>query len=99
VTDKHLFLGVIWIFLRLRKLDTVTEQRLEMLKRLPTNERDTYEAIKWIGENREKFRLPILEPACIGVTVQRGYGPGVEECFNFGQLKVRWLPFWTSNTF
>lgn len=73
----------------MRKLDTVKEQRIEMLKRLPGGERDTCDAIKWIGENQDKFQLPILEPACISVTVQRGYGPGVEECFNLGQLKVR----------
>lgn len=75
-------------FFRLRKLDTVTEQRFEILKRLPGGERDTCEAIRWTRENQDKFQLPILEPACISVTAQRGYGPGVEECFNFGQLKV-----------
>ncbi len=75
---------------RLRKLDTVTEQRFEVLSRLPGGERDTCDAIRWIRENQDKFQLPILEPACISVTVQRGYGPGVEECFNLGQLKVCW---------
>ena len=72
---------------RLRKLDTVTEQRFEILKRLP-GERDTRQAIRWTQENQDKFQLPILEPACISVRAQRSYGPGVEECFNFGQLKV-----------
>ena len=83
---------------RLRKLDTVTEQRFETLKRLPGGERDTCEAIRWIRENQDKFQLPVLEPACISVTAQRGYGPGVEECFNFGQLKVCWPSLWNRRT-
>ena len=82
---------------RLRKLDTVAEQRFEILKRLP-GERDTCEAIRWTRENQDKFQLPILEPACISVTAQRGYGPGVEECFNFGQLKVCWPSLWSRRT-
>jgi hypothetical protein len=89
MVNVYRFHRPIWLLSRLRKLDTVREQRLGILSRLPGGERDTCDAIKWIGENRDTFQHQVLEPACISATVQHGYGPGVEECFNFGQLKVR----------
>lgn len=49
--------------------------------------------INWLRQNKHRFRMEIIEPAAVSVTVpNKSYVNAVEACFNFSQLRVRCRP-------
>ena len=71
----------------LQQLDNVDHQRLVNLRRMDA---DTADAIAWLRNNRDKFKMEVFEPACISARVtEMRYVDQVEACINFNQFKVR----------
>ena len=72
--------------IRLKKLDDVNVRKLQALSRW---DRDTHDAILWLRENRNKFKMEVFEPPTMVLTVpDRRFANAVESCFNAAQLKV-----------
>ena len=71
---------------RLKKLDDQNVRKLQALVRW---DRDTHDAILWLRENRDKFKMEVFEPPLMVLTVpDRRFVNAVEACFNAAQLKV-----------
>ncbi|ESP05608.1 hypothetical protein LOTGIDRAFT_102434, partial [Lottia gigantea] len=72
--------------LSLRRLQDIGNQRLESLRR---SHRDTYEAVVWLRQNRDKFRGEICEPVLLCVNV---YNPAdakyLETHISFNDMKM-----------
>lgn len=54
---------------QLTEMDDVRNQRLELLCK---RDRETWQAIKWLRENRNRFRETVFEPILVLVS-ERGY--------------------------
>ncbi|KAG5520093.1 hypothetical protein PMAC_001169 [Pneumocystis sp. 'macacae'] len=64
---------------KLSDLDNIREQRLEWLKQ---NDRDTYDAVIWLSNNRDKFKDYVYEPVYLEVNVKDlKYADFIEACF------------------
>jgi structural maintenance of chromosomes protein 5 len=73
---------------RLRNLD---DENVRKLQDLAKWDKDCHDAVLWLRkpENQEKFRMPVIEPPCVTLTVpDKKYTNAVEACFNANQLKV-----------
>jgi hypothetical protein len=71
---------------RLKKLDDVDVRKLQALQRWDP---DTHDAILWLRENRHRFKMEVLEPPIMVLTVpDKRFVNAVESCFNAQQLKV-----------
>jgi hypothetical protein len=73
---------------RLRNLD---DDNIRKLQDLAKWDRDCHDAILWLRkpENQEKFRMPVIEPPYITLTVpDKRYTNAIEACLNANQLKV-----------
>ncbi|RPD67470.1 P-loop containing nucleoside triphosphate hydrolase protein [Lentinus tigrinus ALCF2SS1-7] len=71
---------------RLQQLDSVSHQKLEMLRRFDP---DCAEVVEWLRKNQNRFRMEIFEPAMLCVTVpNRAYVDAVEACFGGPQLRT-----------
>jgi hypothetical protein len=70
----------------LKRLDNVDNQKLANLKKWSA---ETHDALVWIRKNQDKFRMPIMEPPCVSMTVtDKRYADAVESCFSGQQLQV-----------
>ncbi|KDQ64067.1 hypothetical protein JAAARDRAFT_116577 [Jaapia argillacea MUCL 33604] len=70
----------------LRDLDDVSARKLQHLAGI---DRDCADTIRWLRENRHRFKLEIIEPAIISLTIpDKSFMNAVEACFNFHQLKT-----------
>ncbi|KAI0044470.1 P-loop containing nucleoside triphosphate hydrolase protein [Auriscalpium vulgare] len=70
----------------LQQLDNVAHQKLENLSRFDP---DCATTIRWLRENRSRFRMEIVEPAIVSVTVpNKQYVNAVEACFGGNQMKT-----------
>jgi hypothetical protein len=80
---------------RLKKLDDVNVRKLQALLRW---DHDTHDAILWLRENRNKFKMEVFEPPLMVLTVpDRRFVNAVESCFNAPQLKAKtWIRFLSS---
>ncbi|KAF8211899.1 hypothetical protein K438DRAFT_1957699 [Mycena galopus ATCC 62051] len=59
------------------------------LNNLMQMDRDAGEAVRWLRENRDKFKMEVFEPPVLSVTVpNRAFAAAVERCFSFAQLKM-----------
>lgn len=79
--------------LRLKNLDNVSHRKLEELSR---SDRDTADAVVWLRKNRSRFRMDVIEPAILSLSVpDHRYAAAVEACWSFAQLRVsfRFLSF------
>ena len=57
-------------------------------------DKDTYDAILWVRQNRDLFKMEVFETPYMRLSVkERPYASAVEACFNASQLKVNSLPF------
>jgi hypothetical protein len=75
------------LFNRLKRLDDDSYRKLQNLAQLDP---DCAAVINWLRGNKHRFRMEIVEPAAISLTVpNKGYVHAVEACFNITQLKVR----------
>jgi hypothetical protein len=73
--------------LRLTKLDDVSHRKLQSLGKYDP---DCANVINWLRQNKHRFRMEIIEPAAVSVTVpNKSYVNAVEACFNGSQLRVR----------
>lgn len=71
---------------RLRQLDDVSHRKLQNLSQYDP---DCAEVIHWLRANKHRFRMEIIEPAVISLTVpNKDYVHAVEACFSGTQLKV-----------
>jgi hypothetical protein len=79
---------------RLKQLDDVSHRKLQNLAQYDP---DCAAVITWLRANKHRFRMEIVEPAVISLTVpNKEYVHAVEACFNITQLKVDFsfhLPF------
>ncbi|KAF8651094.1 hypothetical protein AX16_004894 [Volvariella volvacea WC 439] len=70
----------------LRRYDDIENVKLKNLEQI---DRDTHDAVIWLRKNKDKFRMPILEPPILSVTVpNERFADTIEGCFNFVQLKT-----------
>lgn len=71
---------------RLKQLDDVSHRKLQNLAQYDS---DCAAVINWLRVNKHRFRMEIIEPAVISLTVpNKDYVHAVETCFNITQLKV-----------
>jgi hypothetical protein len=71
----------------LTKLDDVSHRKLQSLGKYDP---DCANVINWLRQNKHRFRMEIIEPAAVSVTVpNKSYVNAVEACFNGSQLRVR----------
>jgi structural maintenance of chromosomes protein 5 len=71
---------------RLKQLDDVAHRKLQNLAQYDP---DCAAVINWLRANRHRFRMEIIEPAVVSLTVpNKDYVHAVEACFNITQLKV-----------
>jgi hypothetical protein len=79
------------ILYRLKQLDNVDSQKLE---KLGSFNKDAYDAVLWLRQNKDKFRMEIIEPPIISLTVpDKNFQYAVETCMSNVQLKVRYYLF------
>ncbi|EMD40340.1 hypothetical protein CERSUDRAFT_44956, partial [Gelatoporia subvermispora B] len=70
----------------LRQLDDVSHRKLEALARW---DRDCADTVRWLRENRHRFKMEIFEPPTLSVTVpDRRYVSAVENCFSGDQMRT-----------
>jgi hypothetical protein len=76
-------------FPRLDQLTSISSQRLENYRRIDP---EGFEVLMYIRKNKDKFKMEILEPPIVSITVPRQeYSHAVESCFSFVQLKVSYV--------
>lgn len=52
----------------------------------------TFEVLVWLRQNQHRFKMPILEPPVISMTMKdKKFTNAIEACFSQNQLKVRCL--------
>lgn len=71
----------------LKQLDDASHRKLESLSRW---DRDCGDAVRWLRQNHNKFKMEIFEPPMLSCTVpDNRFVNAVEACFGSSQLKVR----------
>lgn len=72
---------------RLARLDNVAHQKLDKLGRW---DRGCADAVEWLRQNRNEFRMEIFEPPILSCTVpDYRFTDAVESCINAGAFRVR----------
>ena len=70
----------------MKELDNVDVQRLQAMERW---DKDTYDAIIWVRNNKNLFKMEVFETPYMRLTVKdKKYANAIEACFNANQLKV-----------
>ncbi|KAJ7095537.1 hypothetical protein C8R44DRAFT_813419 [Mycena epipterygia] len=50
---------------------------------------DIADAVRWVRQNKDKFKMEVFEPPVLSVTVpQQHFAAGVESCFNMSSLQM-----------
>ena len=71
---------------RLKKQDDADVQKLQMMAKWDI---DTHDAILWLRANKNKFRMEVIEPPFMSLSVKdRRYANAIEACFAGNQIKV-----------
>nr|DBA11451.1 TPA_inf: SMC5 [Kalmanozyma brasiliensis] len=71
---------------RLAQLDSVPQQRLEMLRNADSG---TYKAVLWLRENQHRFRKPVHEPVLLEISLKdQRYASAVENAISWVQQKT-----------
>ncbi|KAK7437355.1 Structural maintenance of chromosomes protein 5 [Stygiomarasmius scandens] len=71
---------------RLKQLDNVDAQKMAVLANF---NKDTHDAVLWLRANKHQFKMEVIEPAIISLTVpDRRFADAVESSFNGTQLKT-----------
>ena len=86
------------IYLLHSRLKRLADDSYRKLQNLAQHDSDCAEVINWLRLNKHRFRMEIIEPAAVSLTVpNKDYVHAVEACFNNTQLKVDRFPpiFWT----
>ncbi|KAH9987176.1 hypothetical protein BJV77DRAFT_1070641 [Russula vinacea] len=81
------------LMLKLKRLDDVSYRKLQNLSQLDP---DCAAVINWLRANKHRFRMEVIQPAAISLTVHnKEYLHAVEAYFNITQLKVvPFFPLW-----
>ncbi|KAJ7078123.1 P-loop containing nucleoside triphosphate hydrolase protein [Mycena belliarum] len=59
------------------------------LNNLSRWDRDVGDAVRWLRQNKVKFRMEVFEPPALSITVpNQSFAAGVESCFNQAQMKM-----------
>ncbi|EEB98794.1 hypothetical protein MPER_01639, partial [Moniliophthora perniciosa FA553] len=70
----------------LRRLDTVDGRKMQNLFRW---DKDVADVVVWLRQNQSKFKMGILEPAFLSLTVKdQRYADAIESCMNGAQMKT-----------
>ena len=73
--------------LRLKQIDDVSHRKLQGLAK---HDPDCAGVIHWLRKNTHRFRMEIIEPVAVSLTVpNKDYVNAIEACFNYNQLRVR----------
>lgn len=71
----------------MQQLDTADSKKLGLLR---TWDVDTHDAVLWLRRNRDKFKMPVLEPPILSCSVRDpSYAAFVEGGFSGMQMRVR----------
>ena len=71
---------------RLQRLDNEAHVKLQNLRR---KDQDCADTVVWLRENQRRFRLPILEPACLSITLKdQRYINAVDALISQDNMKV-----------
>ncbi|KAL0950349.1 hypothetical protein HGRIS_010317 [Hohenbuehelia grisea] len=71
---------------QLRQLDDVEGQKLRMFQNW---DKDHFDALMWLRNNKDKFQMEVFEPPVICLTVpNKNFVDAVEACFSANQLKT-----------
>ena len=71
---------------RLKKLDDERHRKLESLRK---EDKDCADAVAWLRNNQDKFKMEVFEPPMLSCSVpDQRYTSAVEACFGFTQLRV-----------
>ncbi|KAF5338055.1 hypothetical protein D9758_014238 [Tetrapyrgos nigripes] len=71
---------------RLKSLANVDTQKLDMLAKF---NKDTYDAVLWLRANKHQFRMEIIEPAMLSLTVpDKKFQYAVETSLGATQMKI-----------
>ncbi|KAJ7691405.1 P-loop containing nucleoside triphosphate hydrolase protein [Mycena rosella] len=71
---------------QLKALDDSTQVKLSNLSRW---DRDVGDAVRWLRQNRGKFKMEVFEPPALSVSVpDQSFAAGVESCFGASQMKM-----------
>ncbi|KAJ7098489.1 P-loop containing nucleoside triphosphate hydrolase protein [Mycena belliarum] len=71
---------------QLKSLDDLESVKLNNLSRW---DRDVGDAVRWLRQNKDKFRMEVFEPPALSITVpNQSFAAGVESCFNQAQMKM-----------
>ncbi|KAG2359387.1 P-loop containing nucleoside triphosphate hydrolase protein, partial [Suillus spraguei] len=73
----------------LDQLKNLEDERHRKLEKLRTWDRDMADAVVWLRNHQDKFKMEVFEPPMICCTVpDRRYTDAIEACFNQDQLKI-----------
>jgi hypothetical protein len=71
----------------LKRLNNVDVQKLRMMERW---DKDTHDAIIWVRENRNLFKMEVFETPFMRFSVRdKRFTNAIEACFGATQMKVR----------
>ncbi|KAG2138085.1 uncharacterized protein EDB93DRAFT_1106448 [Suillus bovinus] len=73
----------------LDQLKNLEDERHRKLEKLRAWDRDMADAVVWLRNHQDKFKMEVFEPPMICCTVpDRRYTDAIEACFNQDQLKI-----------
>ncbi|KAL4076371.1 hypothetical protein J3A83DRAFT_2194372 [Scleroderma citrinum] len=71
---------------QLKKLDDERHRKLESLRK---DDKDCADAVAWLRNNQDRFKMEVFEPPMISCNVpDKRYTNAVEACFGFTQLRT-----------
>ena len=74
------------ILRRIQALDNVDTQKLEALGRWHS---DTAETVKWLRQNKHRFKMEIFEPPMLSISVpDKRFVNAIEACFSANDMQV-----------
>ncbi|KAF7364507.1 Structural maintenance of chromosomes protein 5 [Mycena venus] len=72
---------------QLRDLDSTEARKLENFTQ---RNRDCGDAVRWLRDNKGRFKMTVFEPPALSVTVRdQSFVNAVENCFNSAQMQAR----------
>lgn len=74
------------LLLRLSRLNDEAHRKLQNLR---NSDRNCADVVEWLRQNQRKFKMEVMEPPILSVTVtDPRFTQAVENCFSGNQLKV-----------
>ena len=74
------------IYVRLKALENVDVQKLQAMERW---DKDTHDAVVWVRNNRDKFRMEVFETPFMRLNVKdKRFIHAIDACFTANQMRV-----------